>query len=129
MARANTKTDSDSSVVDLEDPIVDTAAVAAEAAEAPAVPDAVVRTSGLPAGFSGKRVKIVLHPSDGELGKLPAEFGINGYVIQIHRNTEVAIPEEFVQAIRDCSVDVVDQNGRIAGSQPRFNISINSVAA
>jgi hypothetical protein len=85
--------------------------------------EAVAAPTGLPAGFSGRRKNIILHASDGELGKLPQVFGINGFVIEIQRNVKVAVPEEFVTAIQEMSSDVVDSKGNLVGTQPRFNIS------
>ncbi len=115
-----TNTPVDSSVTELDD----TPAVAAKTdAAADADADVVVRADGVPAGFSGKRRYITLHPSEGEAGKQPVNFGINGFVITIKRNEKVAVLEEFVQHILDCKTDLVDTNGTVAGSQPRFSFT------
>lgn len=92
--------------------------------EQPVTPpsEAKVVNGSLPPEFSGKRRIVTLSAGHDELGKLPWQFGINGFVIEIKRNERVSIPEEFVQTIRERSQQVYDSQGMPAGEMPRFNL-------
>jgi len=114
----------DSNVTDLEDTV--TAAAPATAVATDAAVDRSLDQSLVAHGFSGKRRKIILAPGEGEAGQLEQFFAINGFGIVIKRNEKVDVPAEFVDAIQNMVVGVVNADGSLGGARPRFNIQVLS---
>ena len=103
----------------------DTPVAAAPAAETKAAPTADYRvvSGGLPPEFSGKRRLVTINMGEGDVGKLPVKMGINGYVILVKRNEKVAIPEEFLHLMQECTQGVILENGQRGGQSPRYTYS------
>lgn len=111
MARNNQTPDASSDVTEIDETAPKTTTAGETAAQAGA---------DVAPAVAGKRRWVTIHPGEGELGKFPVDLGINGYVIQIKRNEKVAIPEAFVQLMRDCAVELVNTKGEVEGRTPRF---------
>lgn len=81
---------------------------------------AISPATGLPAFCSGKRRRIKIFTGEGDTGKFPVDLGINGYVIQVQRNVEVELPEEYVAMLSECAAGVLNSDGTPGGQTPRF---------
>ncbi|UIF90858.1 hypothetical protein [Cupriavidus sp. UYPR2.512] len=120
---AKTPTNTDSTVIDLEDQMA--TAPAGVQAGTPNVPPVAVKSVGHDVELCGRKARITIHSGADDMGKLPVDISLNGYAYSIHRNAMVEIPVEVLEILQNAVQDTYThtKEGIVRGSVPRFAYS------
>lgn len=80
----------------------------------------------LPVEFTGQRVRVTINGTNGVEGNQPIHLGVNGYVIELKRGKEQAIPIEHYVHLTNMKEDVVDERGNKTGERHRHSFVSDS---